>query len=64
MLPVADTNPVTYAPVGANTVTLLVPVTPTVILPFPLTVTLLLPFVIAAPADAMIPVSNAPLPTK
>ena len=64
MLPVALMTPVTYAPVLANCAMLLVPLTPTVTLPLVATTTLLLPFKSDDPADTVIPVNNAPLPTK
>ena len=57
MLPVALISPVTYSPVGANTITLLTPLTPTVTLALAPTATLLLPLVITAPPLAIIPVN-------
>ena len=64
MLPVADNNPATETPEFANTAILLTPATLTVILPLPPTTTLLLPLTMLVPADTVIPVKNAPLPTK
>ena len=62
ILPDADSNPVTYSPVVANTATLAVPPTPTLILPLAaVTVTLLLPELMLATV-VMIPVRLAPLP--
>ena len=62
-LPVADTNPVTYCPVVAQTITLPVPPIPTLALPPELTiVTLLVPLLILVPLP--MPVSAAPLPMK
>ena len=56
ILPVAEITPVTYSPVVAN-VAIALPATLAVMLLLALTVTLLVPLVIAAPADATIPVS-------
>ena len=62
MLPLAETTPVMYSPVSANTATFDVPLTPTVILPPELTtVTFDVPLLILA-TDVITPVSSAPLP--
>ena len=61
-LPLADTTPVTYSPVVANTATLATPPTPTAMLPPALTtVTFEFPLLMLATL-VITPVSNAPLP--
>ena len=64
-LPVGNKLPEIVRSVLENTATLPTPATDTVTFaPDPLMLTLEVPFVIAAPAEATMPVRAAPLPTK
>ena len=63
ILPLAETNPVTYSPVGANTAMLPTPLTDIVTLAAAAEIlTLLLPF-ITFETDVIMPVSSEPLPS-